>query len=270
MFGRGANIILITLQATHVKHLRLEHRAEEDFFLVGSEPPADSSYPMLTGNVFNSEGEPLFRLVQNQLIVNPGHCSKTIGNHVGYEIHDVNEQLIFRVETRYVENAHAIIGGNWITMLHGNFYNRNKELIFSAKPKDQGGGIEASTSFLCGGDRGGIAFSNMSNDAKAVAAAMIATQGKIHGILRGLIEGKEVVLDGKALMDCHFRDCTLIVREGTFVCSGILQIDQGCRVNFYSGAENISSLCIGMIPPSMHDSLPTEFRNMRFMKLPPV
>ena len=82
-------------------------------------------------------------------------------------------------------------------MLHGNFYNRNKELIFSAKPKDQGGGIEASTSFLCGGDRGGIAFSNMSNDAKAVAAAMIATQGKIHGILRGLIEGKEVVLDGK-------------------------------------------------------------------------
>ena len=242
--------------------------AEEDFFLVGSEPPADSSYPMLTGNVLSSDGEPLFRLVQNQLIINPGHCSKTIGNHVGYEIHDVNDQLIFRVETRYVANAHATVGGNWITTLHGSFYNRNKELVFSAKPKEEGGGIEASATFLCGADKGGIAFSNMNPDANALAAAMIATRGKIHGILRGVIEGQEVVLDGKALIDCHFRDCTLIVREGSFVCRGRIDIDAGCTLRFANNAENVHTLALGLIPPHLHQWLPTEFRNARFMELP--
>lgn len=73
----------------------------EDFFLVGAEPFDESNYPLLTGNILDSDGKVLCRLVRNMLVVNPGHCSKILGDHIGYEIHDGNGNLIFKVATRF-------------------------------------------------------------------------------------------------------------------------------------------------------------------------
>ena len=52
----------------------------DDFFLVGVEPEQESNYPLLTGNILDSEGNVLFRLVRNVLMLNPGHCSKILGD----------------------------------------------------------------------------------------------------------------------------------------------------------------------------------------------
>lgn len=47
--------------------------ASDDFFLVGSEPEEETAnYPLLTGNILESEGTPLFRLVRNVITINPG------------------------------------------------------------------------------------------------------------------------------------------------------------------------------------------------------
>ena len=75
--------------------------SKEDFFLIGAEPFDESNYPQLTGNILDSDGNVLFRLARNMLVINPGHCSKILGDHVGYEIHDGNGVLIFKVTTLF-------------------------------------------------------------------------------------------------------------------------------------------------------------------------
>jgi hypothetical protein len=56
--------------------------SKDDFFLLGAEPEDESNYPLLTGNILDSDGNVLFRLVRNVLGINPGHCSKIFGDHV--------------------------------------------------------------------------------------------------------------------------------------------------------------------------------------------
>jgi hypothetical protein len=68
-----------------------------DFFLIGSEPVGESSYPLLSGNILDSEGKRLFTLERNEITINPGHCSKIIGNSTEYEIHDFKDTLILKV-----------------------------------------------------------------------------------------------------------------------------------------------------------------------------
>lgn len=75
--------------------------SQDDFFLVGAEPEEESSYPLLTGNILDSEGKVLFRLVRNVLFLNPGHCSRILGDHVGYEIHDSSGVPILKVRTLF-------------------------------------------------------------------------------------------------------------------------------------------------------------------------
>lgn len=96
----------------------------DDFFLLGIEPDIESNYPILTGNILDSEGNVLFRLVQNTVVINPGHCSKILGNHVGYEIHDSNGQLTFKVSTMYERLPNSQEEG-FVTTISGNFYDKN-------------------------------------------------------------------------------------------------------------------------------------------------
>jgi hypothetical protein len=43
----------------------------DDFFMIGAEPADESSYPLLTANVLDSEGQLLFRLVRNVITFQP-------------------------------------------------------------------------------------------------------------------------------------------------------------------------------------------------------
>ena len=71
--------------------------AADDFYLIAAEPSEESSYPLLTGNIIDSEGNLLCRLVRNVLTLNPGDCSKLLGDAIGYEIHDAAGQFVFPV-----------------------------------------------------------------------------------------------------------------------------------------------------------------------------
>src|SRR5688572_10974011 len=103
----------------------------DDFFLIGAEPPDESSYPLLTGNVLDSEGNLLFRLVRNVLVVNPGHCSKLVGDSLGYEIHDGNGQSILKVHTSF-RPLHDGSESCYVTTIAANFYDRAGERVFHA------------------------------------------------------------------------------------------------------------------------------------------
>jgi len=109
----------------------------DDFFLLGADPgPDETSYPLLSGTILDSDGEVLFRLVKNELTVNPGRCSKFAANRLSYEIHDSGGVAIIKVETRYIP-----LGGNpeptLTTTLAASFYNKKKELVFSANSGDE-------------------------------------------------------------------------------------------------------------------------------------
>ena len=103
--------------------------ANDDFYLVGVDPGEETFYPLLTGNILDSEGKLLFQLARNNLVVNPGKCRtiRTTGQ-VGYEIYDSDNQFIFGVRTT-AENIEGI-GETNITRVRGRFFNKAGELVF--------------------------------------------------------------------------------------------------------------------------------------------
>ena len=104
----------------------------DDFFLIGAEPKDESNYPLLSGNILDSEGKVLFRLVRNMLIINPGHCSKILSDHIGYEIHDSQGNMILKVATRF-EKLPKEEEDCFVTTISANFFDKNGNLVFKAQ-----------------------------------------------------------------------------------------------------------------------------------------
>lgn len=109
--------------------------SQDDFFLVGAEPPDDSPQPLLTGNVLDSKGKLLFRLVRNELTTNPGRCVKTLNAQGDYEIRDGNGVQIVKVTTR-VEKLPGLPQESVVTTLLANFFDRSGSLVFNAHGGD--------------------------------------------------------------------------------------------------------------------------------------
>jgi len=149
---------------------------------------------LLTGNILDSEGNVLFRLVRNMLVINPGNCSKILGDHVGYEIHDGNGQLIFKVATRF-EGLPNSEEECFVTTISANFFNKNGELVFEAHSGDENERIESSVKSVFGFSGGFGLVQGLNEDEMNVARAMLSTGGAIHRVLSGRISDKEVSLD---------------------------------------------------------------------------
>ena len=217
--------------------------SEEDFFLVGAEPEQESNYPLLTGNFLDSEGNVLFRLVRNSLMLNPGRCSKILGDHVGYEIHDSAGSLILRVRTIFDSGA-----ASWLTTIEGNFYDRNRKLIMSASP-DTGLSLTGTKHAIgfAGGAFGIVG--GMDKDDLEFARVVLSTKGNIHTPVRGVIDGQEITLDGKALIGAHLKNCKVHIHSGNFALYGGGTIE-GCRFYFHGEAANIQHLFQSLSPPS--------------------
>lgn len=213
----------------------------DDFFLVGAEPFGESNYPSLTGNILDSEGNILFRLVQNMLVINPGHCSKILSDHVGYEIHDGNGQLIFKVATRFEKLPH---GGDecFVTTISANFYDRTGRLVFKAHSGDKDERIESSVKSAFGFSGGFGLVQGLDNDEISIARAMLSTGGAIHRILTGSIAGKDVSLDGAAVLNAQIDNCTVQVSTGEFIILGKDNSFTNCNFAFTGAAENIRQL----------------------------
>jgi hypothetical protein len=212
----------------------------EDFFLIGAEPLGESNYPLLTGNILDSEGNVLFRLVRNMLIINPGNCSKILSDHVGYEIHDGNGQLILKVSTTFEKLPH----GNeecFVTNITANFFNKNGELVFKAHSGDEDERIESNvkSAFGFSGDFGFV--QGLDENELNVARAMLSTGGAIHRVISGSISGQEISLDGVAICNAQIDKCKINVSTGEFILIGDNRFNES-EFAFDGAAENIRRL----------------------------
>lgn len=213
----------------------------DEFFLIGAEPPDESNYPLLTGNVLDSEGNILFRLVRNMLVINPGNCSKILSDHVGYEIQDGNGQMIFKVATEF----RALPGENedsFVTTISANFFNKSGDLVFKALSGGNDERIEASVNAAFGFSGGFGLVQGFDEDAIQVARVMLGTGGAINRVLTGTISNQEVSLDGAALVDAKIDKCTITVSTGEFVTLGKNNSFTNSQFKFSGAAENVVQL----------------------------
>ncbi len=216
----------------------------DDFFLVGAEPEDESNYPLLTGNILDSEGNVLFRLVRNVLVINPGHCSRILGDHVGYEIHDGDDVTIFKTQTLF-ETLPGEEEEMFVTTLGGTFYNKHGELVFSANSGEQDERIEANVKFTFG-FRGGFGLvRGMSEEELDFARMVLTSRGAIHEAVRGHLDSKEFTLDGKALIEAKITNCKVNVKKGDFDTYGKCIFENNEFV-FHGAAANIRNLVLAL------------------------
>jgi hypothetical protein len=213
----------------------------DEFFLAGAEPPGESNYPLLTGNILDSEGKVLFRLVRNLLVTNPGNCSKILSDHVGYEIHDSNGQSIFKISTQF-QTLPGQSGKSFVTTLSANLYNRKGELVFQAHSGKENERIESNIKSVFGFNGEFGIIQGLDNDEISVARAMLATGGAIHRLISGPITGQTLSLDGAAVFNARLTDCELNVSTGEFVILGKENSFTNCHFGFSGPAENIVRL----------------------------
>ena len=209
----------------------------DDFFVVGVEPDPDSNYPMLTGNFLSSDGELLFRIVRNVLTLNPGHCSRINGNHVGYEIHDSAGNEILGVRTVFAPQArHA--DSKFMTTISGRFYDKNKRLVFSADSER----IDVATNHAFGWD--GHVFADVIGPPEYQEAAQLAIlgRGSVYQVIRGETDNQEIDLDGKILIGARFNGCTFHVRSVNFKMVGCFFAN--CSFRFYDDYAALRELVL--------------------------
>jgi len=214
--------------------------SQDDFYLVGAEPPQESNYPLLNGNVLDSEGHLLFRLVRNLLVLNPGHCSKIVGDRVGYEIHDSAGVPIFKVRTTFGTLA-GVSGETFITTLEGKFYNKHQQLVLTASAGEAGERIEATAKLALGFSRGFDIVQSMNTQELQYARVLLASRCAVWEPIRGEHINEELNLDEKVLIDCHLKSCTIHVHTGEFALLGNSSIEH-CRLQFHDAAERIQKL----------------------------
>lgn len=223
--------------------------SSDDFFLIGAEPEGESNYPLLTGNILDSEGKVLFRLVKNMLVINPGHCSKILGDHIGYEIHDGNGQPIFKVQTR-LERLPGETAESFVTTISANFFDKNGTLVFHATSGGDDERIESSvkSSFGFTGEFGLV--QRMSEDELTIARMMLGSGGAIHRVLTGFVSGKTVSLDGAMMLNAQLSNCTVQLSTGEFTISGTANHFNKCHFELSGAAAKIRDLVIRLMQSS--------------------
>lgn len=207
--------------------------AEDDFFIIGAEPIKESNYPIITGNFLDSEGQFLFRLEQNTLIVNPGKCSKVLSDRVGYEIHDSEENLILKVSTHF-DFLEKLDYECWVTTIEGNFYNKKAVLVVEANGTE--GFIQTNNTF----------YALELGQGHPLAAIAISSKGKIYTPLSGRHVKEIIELEGKVVMpDAEIEECKVIVRSGNFHMLG--GVFRNCGFRTTGEAQQVIDLVKGFL-----------------------
>lgn len=213
--------------------------SDEDFFLVAAQPTQDSNYPLISGNFLDSEGDVLFKLVRNMLIVNPGKCSKILSDRIGYEIHDSEENLILKVKTS-LESLPNQDTECWVTTIEGNFFDKSKTKVVEASENQ--GFVETSIGCAMGFNGNGFAMvAGMSDIQQEVAKIALLSQGEVFEPISGNHENEEIRLEGKIIMpDAVIKNCDILVENGRFVILGGKVSD--CKFQITGEAQNIAGL----------------------------
>lgn len=219
--------------------------SSDDFFLIASEPADESIYPMITANVLDSDGKVLFRIVKNVLILNPGNCSKILGNHLGYEIHDSAGNLILGIATTF-RSTDQTVGDTFVTTITANFYDKLGNLVFRATDASEQEQIEASCKAAFGFSGGFGLVQNYSHDELEAVRVALLTNGSVHQKLSGSISNAQLNLEGKFFQNATISGCKVLVTEGDFVIGKNTSFS-GCEFFFEGRARKIFDLAKALL-----------------------
>lgn len=222
-----------------------EAGAQDDFFLVGCEPGEESNYPLLTGNIFDSKGKFLCRVVRNALAVNPGNCTRHFSDHVGYEVRDAAGKAIFRVRTK-AERLPGDKHDTWVTVLAGRFYDKRGEIAYFADGGQKGEQIAdgAKRAFGFTGEFGHV--EGYGETEQKVLRVVIGSRGRLNQPVSGKYEEEEIVLDGKILVNAELSRCKVHVATGEFMRFGECRI-ANCEIVFHGAAANVHNMTAGLM-----------------------
>ena len=220
--------------------------SSDDFFLIGAEPEGESNYPLLTGNILDSEGNVLFRLVKNMLVINPGHCSKILGDHIGYEIHDRNDQLIFKVQTQ-LERLPGGTTESFVTTITANLFDKNGNLVLQATSGGDNERIESSVKSSLGFTDEFVLVHRMSEDELTIARMLLGSGGAIHRVLTGPVSGKTVSLDGTMILNAQITNCTVQLSTCEFTIYGATNQFNNCHFELSGAVAKIRDLVVRLM-----------------------
>jgi len=207
----------------------------DDFFLIGAEPEQESVFPSITGNILDSEGKLLLRLVRNVVVFNPRDCSRVFGDLRGYEIHDSAGLPILAVRTQFSE------ADGFVTTIRANFYDRHGTLVFHANSGDRDERIESSVPSLFGFTGGSVGISiGYSAEQFEAAKTALATHGRVSQRLTGEIVDQDVVLDGKLVRNAQLRRCRIVIETGDFLIQDV--VFDKCTFDFRGSAMRIAEV----------------------------
>lgn len=209
---------------------------EDDFFLVGVEPEYESNYPLLTGNIFDSKGKLLCRIARNALVHNPGNCTKTFGDRVGYEIFDKDKNLVFKMQTRF-EKALNPNEQMLVATVSGNLYDKSGRVIFKATAGEKDESVVSDAPVAYGFSEGYGLVNNIKEEDLDFVSFVLATRGRVHLLMTGTVDGREFALDGKAIINAEVTNSTIHVKTGEFIIRDS-HLDKNKFV-FYDQAENM-------------------------------
>ncbi len=209
----------------------------DEFYLVGIEPLEETPYPMLSGNILDSNGDLLFKLIKNVIVSNPQNCYKIVGDFIGYEIVDSEGKMILKVETKF-HKVPDLPDEYFFTTIKANFYNKQKQLVFIANSGEENERVETSTKMVFG--QGGVVMGYSEQELDFVNL-VLNSNGTIYEPLTGLVEGKELNLDGKCLINATIKNCHITISEGNMASLGKNSIND-CRFSFVGNAKNIVEL----------------------------
>jgi hypothetical protein len=165
--------------------------------------------------------------VRNVLTLNPGDCSKFLGDRIGYEIHDSAGKFILRVNTRFLEVQG--VGESYVTTIDGQFFDKTGTIVFDAGSDEEGPRLIANTKLALGFAMGGGfgLVQGYAEEELEIARIALATGGTVYEAVRGVLEGVDFSLDGKALLNVVVANCRIHVKTGNWVMDRCaLQNDQ--------------------------------------------
>ena len=159
-------------------------------------------------------------------------------DHIGYEIHDGNDNFIFSIATKFENFGNGEEG--YVTTFSANFYNNKGEVVFKAGSGVQNDYIEASTKAVFGFS-GSFGFSQGFNKNELeIASMMLSTGGTINKVISGNIFEQEISLDGVAVINANIDKCSIQVSTGEFILKD--SKIKHSKIGFSGAASNIYNL----------------------------
>jgi hypothetical protein len=200
-----------------------------DFFLIGAAAEPETCYPLLTGNLLDSAGRLLCRLVRNVLTRNPANCQKVMGAGIGYEIRDALGRPILSVKSR-LRQLLGLPQPIYVTSVTGNLYDRTGRLVFATATGEESGRPLDELKYGFGAHDQLRLTHGMTEQDQQAAQLILNNRGVVLEPVSGEINGGELCLDGKILTRVRVKNCKVVIRTGEFVIVPPCELDSNTFV----------------------------------------